>query len=149
MRTHSRWSSSAWNWEFRDEAGPLYASNSDLVFNGPLANFGVATTQSCGLPKENSDQLKKAVKPILGRINAPRLHNGRYQNLQRPALTEKRQSVCPSRTTSSMAVAAMWTSAPDAASTSPTMSSFSTNPLSADLATLMYFTFILDHLKHN
>ena len=91
---------------------------------------------------------KKAVKPILGRINAPRLPNGRYQKLQPPALTERRQSECPSPTTSSKAVAATWTSASDATSTNQMMSS-STNPSSSDLASLIYSTFILDHLKSN
>ena len=92
---------------------------------------------------------KTAVKPILGRLNAPRLPNGRYQKLQPPALTERRQSECPSPTTSSTAVAATWTSAPDATSTIPTMSCISTTPLSSDLATLIYATFILDHFKSN
>ena len=92
---------------------------------------------------------KKAVKPILGRITAPRLPNRRYQKLQPHALTERRQCVCPSTTTSSTAVAATWTSAPDATSTSPTMSSPSTTPSSSYLATLIYSTFILDHLKSN
>ena len=40
-----------------DGAEPLYASNSGPVSNGRLANAGVATTQSCGLPKENADQI--------------------------------------------------------------------------------------------
>ena len=43
----------------RDGAGPLYALNSGPVSNGRLANAGVATTQSCGLPKENADQIKE------------------------------------------------------------------------------------------
>ena len=42
-----------------DGAGPLYASNSGPVSNERLANAGVATTQSCGLPKENADQIKE------------------------------------------------------------------------------------------
>ena len=91
----------------------------------------------------------KAVKPILGRINALSLPNGRYQKLQPPALTVKRQIVCPSPTTSLTAVPATWTSAPDATSTSPTMSSLRTTPSFYDLATLIYSTFILDHLKSN
>ena len=40
-------------------AKPLYASNSGPVFNGRLANVGVATTQSCDLLKENADQVKE------------------------------------------------------------------------------------------
>ena len=92
---------------------------------------------------------KTAVKPILGRINTPRLPNGRYQKLQPPALTERQKSECPSPTTSSTAVAATWTSPPDATSTTPTMSCISTTPSLSDLATLIYATFILDHLKSN
>ena len=43
----------------RDGAKPLYASNSGPVSNGRLANAGVATTESCDLPKENADQVKE------------------------------------------------------------------------------------------
>ena len=43
-----------------DRAKPLYASNSSPISNGRLANAGVATTQSCGLPKENEDQIKES-----------------------------------------------------------------------------------------
>ena len=92
---------------------------------------------------------KTAVKPILGRINAPKLPNERYQKLHPPALTERRKSGCPSPTTSSTAVVATWTSASDATSTIPMMSYISTTPSSSDLATLIYPTFILDHLKSN
>ena len=42
-----------------DRAGPLYEANFCPVFNGRLANAGVATTQSCGLLKENADQIKE------------------------------------------------------------------------------------------
>ena len=91
----------------------------------------------------------KAVTPILGRRNAPRLSNSRYQKLQLPALLEKSQSAVASPTTSSTAVAAMWTSATDATSTSPTMSSPSITPSSSDLATFIYSTFMLDHLRFN
>ena len=79
----------------------------------------------------------KAVKLILGRINALRLPNGRFQNLQPPALTETKQSECSSPKKSSTAVAATWTSAPDATSTSQTISNFSTTSSSSDLATLI------------
>ena len=60
-------------------------------------------------------KLKKnqAVKPIFGRINAPRLANERYQKLQPPALTERIQRACASLTTFSPAVVATWTRAPD------------------------------------
>ena len=100
------------------------------------------------LKKTRIKSTKKAVKPILGRINAPRLPNGRYQKQLPPALTERRQSECPSPTTSSTAIAATWTSAPDATLTNSTMSCISTTPFS-DLATLIYATFILDHKKSN
>ena len=129
-----------------DGAKPLYASNSDPGSNKRLANAGVATTQSCCLPKKTRIKSKKAtVKPILGRINAPRLQNGRYQRLQPPALP-KSSSACQSPTTSSTAVAATWTSALDAISMSQTMSSLSTTPTFSDLATMICSTFILDHL---
>ena len=132
-----------------DGAKPLYASNSGPVSNGRLANAGVATTQICDLPKENADQVKMAtVKPIIGRINAPRLPNGRYQKLQSPALLES-SSACPSPTTCSTAVAATWTNAPDATSTSLTTSSPSSTPSSSDLASLIYSTFSFDQLKSN
>ena len=45
-----------------DEAGPLYTSNSGAVCNGGFPNAWVATTQSCGLPKENADQIKEGRK---------------------------------------------------------------------------------------
>ena len=101
------------------------------------------------LKKTRIKSTKTAVKPILGRINAPRLPNKRYQKLQPPALTKRRQSKCLSLTTSSTALAATWTSAPDATSTTPTMSCISNTSLSSDLATLIYATFILDYLKSN
>ena len=41
-------------------AGPLYASHSGPISNGRLANAGVAIMQSCGLPKENADQIKES-----------------------------------------------------------------------------------------
>ena len=90
---------------------------------------------------------KVAIKPLLGRINAPRLPNGRYHKLQPPASPKRHQSSSPSPTTSSTAFTATWTSAPDAPSTSPTMSSNSNTRSSSDLASLIYFSFILDHLK--
>ena len=101
------------------------------------------------LKKMRIKSTKKVVKPILGRINAIWLQIGRYQKLQPPAVTERRQSECPSPTTSSTAVAVTWTSAPDATSTNPTMSCISTTPSSSDLATFIYAAFILDHLKSN
>ena len=133
-----------------DETGPLYASSSGPVLSRRPENAGVASTQSRRLPKQDADLItKKAFKLILGRINAASLPNEQYQKLQLPALTERRQSICPSPMTSSTAVAATWTSAPDASSKSPTMSSLSNTPSSSDLATLIYSTFILDHLKSN
>ena len=46
-------------WNLGDWANPLNASNSGPISNGRLANALVATTQSCGLPKENADQIKE------------------------------------------------------------------------------------------
>ena len=130
--------------------GPLYASSFDPVSSRRRANARVATTQRRRLPKEDADQInKEGCQRILGRINAPWLPNKRYQKLQPPALMERRQSECPSPTTSSTPVAATWTSAPNATSTNLTMSCISTIPSSSDLATLIYATFILDHLKSN
>ena len=100
-------------------------------------------------PKKTRIKSKKAtVKPIIGRINAPRLPNKWYQKLQSPA-QPKSSIVCPSPTTCSTAVAATWKSAPDATSTILTTSSHSTTPSSSDLVSLIYSTFILDHLKSN
>ena len=90
-----------------------------------------------------------AIKPILGRINAPRLPNGRYQKLQPPVSPKTHQRSSPSPTKSSTAVAATWNREPDATSTSPTISSPSNTYLSSDLATLIYSTLILDHVKSN
>ena len=91
---------------------------------------------------------KATVTLILGRINALRLPNGRYQKLQPPALPES-SSECLSPTRSSNDVAAMWTSASDATSIIQTMSSLCTTPSSSDLIPLIYSTFILNHLKSN
>ena len=124
-------------------AGPLYASKSGPVFNGRPANAGVATNQSTRLPKDTRIKFKKTtVKQIRGRINAPRLQNGRYQKLLQPALLTRNSSACLSPTTCSTAVAATGTSAPDATSTSPMMSS-STTPSVSNLATLIYSSYIL------
>ena len=91
----------------------------------------------------------KVVKPILGRINAPKLPNRRYQKLRSQASSDKSQSAVASPTTSSMVIAATLTSALDATSTSLIMSSTSTTPSSSDLASLIYSTYILDQLKSN
>ena len=89
-----------------DGAKPLCASNSGPVSNGRLENAGVATTQSATCPKKTRIKSKIAIlKPIIGRINAPRLPNGRYQKLQSRALPES-SIVCPSPTTCSTAVVA-------------------------------------------
>ena len=103
-----------------------------------------------GEPKKRGNQKgkkKATVKPILGRINAP--WYGRYQKLQQLASLEKRQRESTSPTTSSMAVDATWTSAPDATLMSPMMSSTSTTPTSSDLASFIYSSIILDHLISN
>ena len=86
------------------------------------------------------------VKPILGRINAPWLPNGRYQKLRPQASSDKPKRSCKS-TTSSMVNAATLTSAPDATLTSPIISSISTTPSSSDLASLIYSTYIFDQLN--
>ena len=101
-------------------------------------------------PRKTRITSKKATaKPSLGRINAPRLSNGRYQNLQPPALPEKSSSACPSLTLCSTNAATTWTRAPNATSMYLMMSSSSTTPFSSDLASLIYSTLILNHLKSN
>ena len=92
------------------------------------------------LKKTRIKSTTKVVKPILGRINAPKLPNWRYQKLRPHASSEQSQSALASRTTSSMVIAATLTSAPDASSTSPIMSSTSTTPSSCDLTSLIYST---------
>ena len=77
------------------------------------------------------------------------LPNGQYQILQPLASLELRQSESTSMTSSLMADDVTWTSAPDAIFTSPIMSSTSTIPPPSDLASLIYFSFILDDLKYN
>ena len=147
MPTHSRWSKSARILESETELGPcmLYppAQFQADVLKTPESRSRKAV--AC-LKKTRIKSTTMAVKPILERINAPWVPNGRYQKLQPPALTERKQSECPSPTTSSTAVAATWTSAPDATLTTPTMNCISTTPSSSDLTTLIYATFILDHL---
>ena len=91
----------------------------------------------------------KVVQPILGRINAPRLPNGRYQKLRPQASSKKSQSAVASPMTSSMLIAATLTNAHDASSKSPIMSSTSTTFSLSDLALLIYSTYILDQLKSN
>ena len=105
-----------------------------------------------GDPKNRGNQKgkkKDTVKPILGRINAPRLPNGLYQKLQPLASLETRQSESTSPTTSSMAVDTTWTSVSYATFTSAMMSCTSTIPTFYDLASLIYSFIILDHLKSN
>ena len=91
----------------------------------------------------------KVVKPILGRINAPRLPNGWNQKLRPQATSDKSQSAVATPTTSSIVIAVTLTSAPDANLTSPIMSSTSTTPSSSDLTSLNYSTYILDQLNSN
>ena len=108
-------------------------------------------SKAAACPKKTRIKLKRkkaAISPILGRKNAPRLPNGRYQKLQPPAQPERSLSACASPTTSSTAVSAKWTSAPDETLTKPMMR-ISTTPSSSDLASLIYSTFILEHLKPN
>ena len=52
-----------------DGAKPLYASNSGPICNGRLANAAVATTQSCGLPKENADHINEGERQTDLRTN--------------------------------------------------------------------------------
>ena len=43
----------------RDGSGPLCVTSSGTVSSGLAANAGVATSQSCRLPKEDADQINK------------------------------------------------------------------------------------------
>ena len=52
-----------------DGAGSQYASSSDPVSNGRPANFEVATTQSCRLPKKDADQIKESHSQTDSRTN--------------------------------------------------------------------------------
>ena len=52
-----------------DEAGPLYSSNSGLVFNKRIANARVATLQSCRLPNKNANQVKDGDGPTNTQTN--------------------------------------------------------------------------------
>ena len=119
---------------FGDWAGPLFASKSGLVSNGRPTNAESRARTAAACPNKTRIKSKKAtVKLILGRINAPRLPNGRYQKLQPLALPERSASACPSLTTCSPAVAATWMSSLDATSTTPMMSGSSTTHSSSDL----------------
>ena len=132
-----------------DGAGPLYASNSGPVSNGRLAKAGVATTQNCGLPKENANQIKEGDCQTDFRTNK-RAKVAKWTGSEvAAARATGRSSECPNPTTCLTAVAVTWTSEPDATSTSLVMSSSSTTPSSFDLASLIYSTFIHDHLKSN
>ena len=132
-----------------DGAGPLYASTTGPGSSERFAIAAVATTQSRRLPKETRIKSTTVVKPILGRINAPRLPNGRYQKLRPHASAEKIQNAISRPTTSSIMIAATLTSAPDATSTSPMMSSTSTTLSSSYLVSLIYSTYILDKITSN
>ena len=133
-----------------DKAGPLYASFSCPVSSRRFPNAGVSTTQSRRLPQEDADQIYKD-----GRQTDP--WTNKRAKVAKWAVSKaataradgKMTKRVPSPTTSSTAVAATWTSAPDVTSTTLTMSCISTTPSSADLATLITVTFILDNFKSN
>ena len=150
MRTHSRWSRSERIWESPRRSWTFVCHklrSSFIRTSCKRQEFRPRKVAAC--PKKTRINLKKAtVKPILRRINALRLPNGRCQKLQPSALPES-SSACPSPTTCLTAVAATWTNPPDATSTSPMMSRSSITPSSSNLASLIYSTFILDHLKSN
>ena len=106
--------------------------------------------KAAGCPKKTRiKSTTKVVTPILERINAPRLPNGRHQKQRPHASSEKSQSALAIPTTSSKVIAATLTNAPDATSTNLIMSSTSTTSPSSDLASVIYSTYILDQLKSN
>ena len=113
---------------------------SESVFNGSGRR----------LPKEDADQIKT-------KSRQPDSRTKKRAKVAKRAVSEaaatlgigKSTSACTSPTTSSTAVATTWTSAPDEILTKPIMSSTSTTPSSSDLTSLIYSSFILDHLKSN
>ena len=111
-------------------------------------NAKVAMTPSIRLPIEYADQInKKIVKLFRKGIDAPKLPNKRYQNLQPFALAERNQIAVASKTTFSMVVCTTWISKPHNNLTSPTMSRFWTTLLLYNLASEIYSTFISNHSK--
>ena len=128
---------------------PCMPQTSDQFSNDVFQTLESRPRKFAAYPKKTQIKSKKAtIKPILKRINAPSLPNGRYQKLQPPAQPES-SSACPSPTTCTTVVAATWTSSSDATSTSPIMNSSRTTSSFSDLVSLIYFTFIFDHLKSN
>ena len=133
------------------ETDPFMSSSappSQFQLNFSSSPKACLTEAAAACPKKTRIKSKqKAVNPILGRKNAPRLPNGQFQKLLQHSGSAKSTSACTSPTTSSTAVATTWTSAPDEILTKPIMSSTSTTPSSSDLTSLIYSSFILDHLN--
>ena len=128
-----------------DGVGPMYASTTGPCSSGRLSSGGVATTQSRCLFNKDADQINDDCRQTdLLTINVPRLSNGKYQKLRPHVSSEKSKSAVASPTTFLMVIAATVTSAPDATSTSPMMSSTSITFSSFILASLIYSTYILD-----
>ena len=137
----------------------LGISETELDFFTPQASVQFPTDilrtpearprKNAACPKKTRMKSKKAavVSAILGRNNAPRLPNGEFQKLQPRACPERSLSACASQMTSSMVDAATSTNALDETLANPTVSSSSTTPFSSDLASLIYSSVILDHLK--
>ena len=136
---------------FGDGAKPMYASNFGPVSNGRPPNAEVASTQSRRLPKENANLRQEVDCQTELRTNKrAKVSKWTISEAAAAALPKIRSSACQSLTMFSTAAAATWTSAADATSTSPMMSSSSsTIPFYSNLASLIYYIFILDHLNSN
>ena len=136
-----------WFGFFGDGAGPLYASNSGPVSNGRLTNAGVANTQSRRLHKENANQVKegdcqtdrptnkraKVAKWTVSEAAAARVTEKKLKRVWRRA---RRLSPRRGRAHPTQPQRVRWWVV-----VAPTPSS--------GLASLISFTFILDHLKSN
>ena len=146
MQTHSRWSRFASIWKSRKRSWTPVCLKLRSSFQRTFANAKVATTPSSSLPKEHADQVKerdcqtdtrtiKRAKVAKWTISKAAAARASGQKLKRVSKFDDLLDGC-CRT---------WTSAHDATSTSPIMSSSSTIPSSSDLASLIYSTFILNH----
>ena len=88
---------------------------------------------------------KATANPGKGRINAPRRSNGQFEKVN-DIISEIAPKSCASHSTSSTTVAATWTSEPiDPLAISET--SGIARPSSTDIASLVYSTYILQHLN--
>ena len=103
-------------------------------------------SQATSCPSKNTKlrlKRKATTKPIKGRINAPRRSNGQLQKMNDP-ISEKSANAYASQMSS---VGATWTSAAPLETLQTQKTSNFTNPSSSDIASMIYSTFIEQHLK--